>query len=94
MKKDEFVTALAEACGETKASVSAVLGAIAGVAEKALKSGKSITLPGVGKLEAVERPEREVRNPQTGEKKMAPAHTAARFKVAAPFKAAMREKKK
>ena len=90
MKKDELVTALAEASGETKASVSAVLGAIAGVAEGALKGGRAVTLPGVGKLEAVERPEREVRNPQTGEKKLAEAHTAAKFKVAAPFKAAMR----
>ena len=90
MKKDELVTALAEASGESKASVSAVLGAVAGVAESALKDGKAVTLPGVGKLDAAERSAREVRNPQTGEKKMAPAHMAPRFKFGAPFKAAIK----
>ena len=90
MKKDELVTALAEASGETKASVTAVLGALPGVALSTLKSGKAVMLAGVGKLEAVERAEREVRNPQTGEKKMAPAHMAPRFKFAAPFKAGIR----
>lgn len=90
MKKDELVSALAEASGETKASVNAVLGALADVSEKALKGGKTVTLPGVGKIEASERAAREVRNPQTGEKKMAEAHTAPKFKFSAPFKAAVR----
>ena len=90
MKKDELLSELAEASGETKASCAAVLGALAGVSEKALKNGKSVSLPGVGKIEAVDKAAREVRNPQTGEKKMAPAHTAPRFKFAAPFKAAIR----
>ncbi|MGG7567052.1 HU family DNA-binding protein [Rhodovulum sp. DZ06] len=90
VKKDELVTALAEASGQTKASVSAVLAALPGVAEAALKDGKAVTLGGVGKLEAVERAAREVRNPQTGEKSMAEAHMAPRFKFAAPFKSAIR----
>ena len=90
MKKDELVAALAEASGETKASFSAVLGALPGVAEGTLKSGGALTLPGVGKLDAAERAAREVRNPQTGEKRMAPAHMAPRFKFAAPFKAAIK----
>ena len=90
MKKDELVSALAEASGETKSSVSAVLGALAGVADSALKSGKAVSLPGVGKLDAADRAAREVRNPQTGEKKMAPAHKAPRFKFSAPFKASIR----
>lgn len=90
MKKDELVTALAEASGQTKASVAAVLGALPGVAEAALKSGKSVTVGGLGKLDAAERAAREVRNPRTGEKSMAEAHMAPRFKFAAPFKAAIR----
>ncbi|MDF2231059.1 HU family DNA-binding protein [Albimonas sp. CAU 1670] len=90
MKKDELVTALAEASGETKAAVTAVLGALNGVSESALKDGKSVTLPGIGKLEAVEKPAREVRNPQTGEKKMAEAHTAPKFKFSTTFKSAIR----
>ncbi len=90
MKKDELVSAIAEATGETKASVAAVLGALPGVAQAALKDGKSVTLNGLGKIDAAERAAREVRNPQTGEKKMAEAHMAPRFKFAAPFKAAIR----
>lgn len=90
MKKDELVTALAEASGETKASVNAVLGAIADVATGALKDGKSVSLPGLGKFDAAERAAREVRNPQTGEKKMADAHMAPRFKFSNPFKAAIK----
>ena len=90
MKKDELVSALAEASGETKASVSAVLGAMAGVAESALGSGKAVTIPGVGKIDAAHRAAREVRNPQTGEKKMAAAHMAPRMKFSAPFKASVR----
>ncbi|MEO0680723.1 MAG: HU family DNA-binding protein [Pseudomonadota bacterium] len=90
MKKDELVNALAEASGETKASVNAILGALAGVSEGALKGGKSVSLPGIGKLEAAERPAREVRNPQTGEKKMAEAHMAPKFKFSIPFKSAIR----
>ncbi len=90
MKKDELVSALAEASGETKSSVSAVLGALPAVADKALKKGKSVSLPGLGKLDAAHRAAREVRNPQTGEKKMAAAHKAPRFKFSAPFKASIR----
>lgn len=90
MKKDELLAALADASGETKSSVAAVLGALAGVAEGALKDGSSITLPGVGKIDAAERAAREVRNPQTGEKRMADAHMAPRFKFAAPFKASIK----
>ncbi|SES75057.1 HU family DNA-binding protein [Oceanicella actignis] len=90
MKKDELVTALAEASGETKSSVAAVLAALPRVAEAALKQGKTVTINGLGKIDAAERAAREVRNPQTGEKKMAEAHMAPRFKFAAPFKAAIR----
>lgn len=90
MKKDELVTALAEASGETKASVNAVLGALVGVTETALKDGKAVSLPGLGKFEAADKPAREVRNPQTGEKKMAEAHKAPKFKFSNTFKATIK----
>lgn len=90
MKKDELVSAVAEASGETKASVNAVLAALSGVATSALQDGKSVSIPGVGKLEAAERAAREVRNPRTGETRMAEAHIAPRFKFSAPFKAAVK----
>ena len=54
------------------------------------KDGKAVTLPGIGKLDAAERAAREVRNPQTGEKKMADAHLAPRFKFSTTFKSAVR----
>ena len=71
--------------GETAAAIKA-----ASRSQSALKDGKSVTLPGIGKIEAVEKPEREVRNPQTGEKKMAEAHTAPKFKFSTTFKSAIR----
>ena len=70
--------------------VKDVLGALAGVSEGALKDGKSVSLPGIGKLEASERAAREVRNPQTGEKKMSEAHMAPKFKFSTTFKSAVR----
>jgi len=90
VKKDELVTAIAEKCGETKSAVNNVLSALTEVSESALKSGKAVSLPGLGKLDAAERAAREVRNPSTGEKKMAPAHMAPRFKFSAPFKASIK----
>ena len=52
MTKNELIAAIADETGKTKADVSAILGSLAGVVAKTLKSGGDVTLGGIGKLAA------------------------------------------
>jgi DNA-binding protein HU-beta len=86
MKKTELVDALAEASGQTKAAINAVLDALPAVMLAGLKEHGAVTLPGLGKMEAKAREARTMRNPATGEPIQKPATTVAGFKPAKPFK--------
>ncbi len=67
MTKTQLVTALAEEMGTDKKSANAALEAITGLITREVSAGGAVTLPGVGKIYCRERPERQVRNPATGE---------------------------
>lgn len=67
MTKTELVAALAEAMGADKKTASAALDAISSVVTSAVAAGGAVTLPGLGKIACRARPERQVRNPATGE---------------------------
>ena len=67
MTKTQLVAALAEEMGADKKSAGAALDAICGVITREVSGGGAVTLPGVGKIQCRERPERMVRNPSTGE---------------------------
>ncbi|MCL6283562.1 MULTISPECIES: HU family DNA-binding protein [Ruegeria] len=67
MTKTQLVTALAEEMGTDKKSAGAALEAITGLITREVSGGGAVTLPGVGKIYCRERPERQVRNPATGE---------------------------
>lgn len=67
MTKTQLVAALAEAMGTDKKSANAALEAITGIITSEVSGGGAVTLPGVGKIYCRERPERQVRNPATGE---------------------------
>lgn len=67
MTKTQLVAALAEDMGTDKKSAAAALDAVIGIITKEVSAGGAVTLPGVGKIYCRERPERMVRNPQTGE---------------------------
>lgn len=82
MTKNELIAAIADDVTKTKADVSAVLAALAGVVAKTLKSGGDVTLGGVGKLSSAKRDARQARNPSTGAMIDVPAKTVVKFKVA------------
>ena len=88
MKKSELIDALAEASGQSKASVDSVLEALPGVLLSGM-AGDAVTLPGVAKFAARHRAERNVRNPATGASMVSPATTVAAIKVVKPFKEAV-----
>ncbi|WP_376875606.1 HU family DNA-binding protein [Albirhodobacter sp. R86504] len=67
MTKTQLVAALAETMGMDKKTATTALDAIADVVSKEVAAGGAVTLPGIGKVSCRERPERQVRNPATGE---------------------------
>ncbi len=87
MKKSELIDALAEASGQSKGAVDAVLEALPGALLSGM-AGDAVTLPGVAKFSARHRAERNVRNPATGASMVSPATTVAAIKVVKPFKEA------
>jgi DNA-binding protein HU-beta len=93
MKKSELVDALANASGQTKAAVGAVLDALPGVVMKGLKAG-AVTLPGIAKIDAKRRAARTVRNPATGASMKSPATTVASLKPVKSFKDAVAKVKR
>jgi DNA-binding protein HU-beta len=67
MTKTQLVAALAEAMGSDKKTATAALDAIGDVVAREVAAGGAVTLPGIGKVVCRARPERQVRNPSTGE---------------------------
>ena len=94
MKKSELVDALAEASGQSKSCVEAVLDALPGAVMTGLSAGDAVTLPGVVKIDAKARAERAVRNPATGAAMISPATTVASIKPVKPFKEAVAKLKR
>lgn len=86
MTKTQLVAALAEAMGSDKKIASAALDAIAEVVTKEVADGGSVTLPGIGKVSCKARPERQVRNPATGETMMKPADKQVKVTIAKALK--------
>jgi DNA-binding protein HU-beta len=86
MKKAELVDALAEASGQSKTAVSAVIDALPEVVLSGMQNHGSVTLPNFVKIDAKARAARTVRNPATGEPVSKPATTVAGFKPAKQFK--------
>ena len=67
MTKTQLVAALAEDMGTDKKAAGAALDALTALITREVSAGGAVTLPGVGKIYCRERPERQVRNPATGE---------------------------
>ncbi|MBK5945292.1 DNA-binding protein [Rhodobacter veldkampii DSM 11550] len=67
MTKTQLVAALAEEMGSDKKTASAAIDALAALVTKEVAAGGAVTLPGIGKVSCRARPERQVRNPATGE---------------------------
>ncbi|MFN3937297.1 MAG: HU family DNA-binding protein [Gemmobacter sp.] len=86
MTKAQLVAAVAEAMGGDKKTASAALDAVATVVTREVTNGGAVTLPGIGKIVCRARPERQVRNPATGEMVTKPADKQVRIAVAKSLK--------
>ncbi len=86
MTKTQLVAALADAMGSDKKTANAALDGIAALVAKEVAHGGAVTLPGLGKIVCRARPERQVRNPATGEQITKPADKVVKFAIAKALK--------
>lgn len=86
MTKTQLVAALADAMGADKKTATSALDAIALVVAREVATGGSVTLPGLGKMACRARPERQVRNPATGETVTKGADKQVKFAIAKALK--------
>jgi len=86
MTKAQLVTAVAEAMGSDKKTATAALDAISTVVANEVTNGGAVTIPGIGKVVCKERPERQVRNPATGETMTKPADKVVKVTIAKSLK--------
>ena len=82
----ELVDAFAEKTGLPKAKAREVLDAHAELIIEELKTNGKVQLPGIGKLSLGDRPEREGRNPATGEPMTIKASKTVKFSGGKKFK--------
>ena len=86
MTKTQLVAAIADQMGGDKKTASAALDAIGAVVLREVAAGGTVTLPGIGKVVCRTRPERQVRNPATGETITKPADRMVKISVAKALK--------
>lgn len=86
MTKTQLVAALAEAMGSDKKTASNALDAVAAVVSREVANGGTVTLPGLGKVACRARPERQVRNPATGDVMTKAADKQVKFTIAKSLK--------
>jgi len=86
MTKAQLVTAVAEAMGSDKKTATAALDAISTVVANEVTNGGAVTIPGIGKVVCKARPERQVRNPATGETMTKPADKVVKVTIAKSLK--------
>lgn len=79
MTKSEFVAAVAEKAGLTKAAAAEAVDAFVGTVTDVLKAGDKITFPGFGTFSVSERAARKGRNPQTGAELQIAASKSGKF---------------
>ena len=81
MTKNQLVAAMAEAAGLDKTAANKALEALTDIVTREVAAGGAVNLPGLGKFACRDRPEREVRNPSTGEKMTKPADRIAKVTI-------------
>jgi DNA-binding protein HU-beta len=86
MKKNELIAAVAEKTGLTKENAKNAVEAFIEVVGDELKKGESVQLIGFGTFDILERPERQGRNPLTGEEMTFKASKSPRFKAGKALK--------
>ena len=86
MTKTQLIAALAEEMGADKKTATTALDAVAAIVTREVSAGGAITLPGLGKMACRARPERQVRNPATGETMTKGADKQVKFTIAKALK--------
>ena len=86
MTKTQLVAAIAEAAGLDKTAAGRTLDALTEIVTREVAAGGAVTLPGLGKFACRDRPEREVRNPATGERTTKPADRSAKVTISRQLK--------
>lgn len=90
MNKTEYVAAVAEAAGMTKAQAALAVDAALAVITNSLKKGEAVQLTGFGTFEVAKRAARTGRNPATGKEIKIKASKAPKFKAGAVLKKAVK----
>lgn len=89
MTKSELINAVAAKTDTTKKNAEAAVNAMLEAVTEALVSGEKVSLVGFGTFEVRDRKEKQVINPQTKEKMIAPASKAPAFKAGQALKTAV-----
>lgn len=91
MTKSELIDAICRQTEVNKSSINLVIAGLADMIGAALAAGEEISLPGIGKFAVVQKPERQGRNPATGESITIAARRAVKFTAAKALKDAAAE---
>ena len=86
MNKTELIAAVAEQAELSKKDAEKALKAFVDIIGEELTKGEKVQLVGFGTFEVSERPEREGRNPQTGEAMKIAASKSPKFKAGKALK--------
>jgi len=86
MTKTQLVAALAEEMGTDKKTATVALDAVGALVTREVANGGAVTLPGIGKIFCRARPERQVRNPATGETMTKAADKTVKVTIAKALK--------
>ena len=86
MNQAELIKAVAEEAGLPQTGVESTLKALGKITQAALGAGGEVTLPGIGRVYAEERPARPGRNPRTGAALQIAAKNVPKFSAAKVLK--------
>ena len=75
--------------GATKKDIEVVVNEVFDTIKNTLASGEKVAIAGFGSFESVERAERVLRNPRTGEEMTIPKSKAPKFKASSVLKSAI-----
>lgn len=89
MTKTELINEVANRTGSTKKDSEAAVNAMLSAITESLVRGDKVSIVGFGTFEVRDRKEKQVINPQTKEKMIAPASKAPAFKAGQALKNAV-----
>lgn len=89
MTKTQLIAELAEEAGSDRKTAAAILDSLSNIITREVAAGGAVTIPGIGKVACRARPERQVRNPSTGETMVKAADRAAKVTIAKALKDAV-----